>query len=162
MKTWLEIENMPGCRMLKPLRMMTMTGCPDLRNLLGSLGWPLLFAVSTSNSWSELNMRPLSPPLFGILVYFSSCLTVTSLLFTWQWSALRVFNPLSPNSDQHQFSSISITHNEKKRLWDSIKWSPEGKCFDLLTNSLNEFEEGKYEDQSGELALKGFLEWTLM
>ena len=37
-----------------------------------------------------------------------------------------------------------------------------GKMFDLLINSLHEIEEGKYEDQSGELALKGFLEWTLI
>ena len=31
--------------------------------------------------------------------------------------------------------TISI-HNQGKRLWESIKWSPWIKCFDLLSNSL--------------------------
>ena len=29
--------------------------------------------------------------------------------------------------------------NQEKRLRELMKWSPKGKCFDLLSNSLNEF-----------------------
>ena len=45
--------------------------------------------------------------------------------------------------------TISV-HNQKKRLWESIKWSPKGKCFDLLSNSLNSFFNKMYGDQTGE------------
>ena len=34
--------------------------------------------------------------------------------------------------------TTSIRHQEK-RLWELIKWSPKGKCFDLLSNSFNLF-----------------------
>ena len=47
------------------------------------------------------------------------------------------------------FLTISV-HNQKKRLWESIKWSPKGKCFDLLSNSLNSFFNKMYGDQTGE------------
>ena len=36
---------------------------------------------------------------------------------------------------------ISIQYREI-RLWELIKWSPKGKCLDLLSNSLNSFMEG--------------------
>ena len=45
--------------------------------------------------------------------------------------------------------TISV-HNQKKRLWESIKWSSKGKCFDLLSNSLNSFFNKMYGDQTGE------------
>ena len=45
--------------------------------------------------------------------------------------------------------TISV-HNQKKRLWESIKWSPRGKCFDLLSNSLNSFFNKMYGEQTGE------------
>ena len=44
--------------------------------------------------------------------------------------------------------TISI-HYQKKRLLDLIKWSPQGKCFDLLSNSLNLFFKEMYGDQFG-------------
>ena len=44
---------------------------------------------------------------------------------------------------------ISI-HDHEKWLGELIKSSPQGKCFDLLTNSLNEFCKEKYRDQLGE------------
>ena len=36
------------------------------------------------------------------------------------------------------------------RLWELIKWSPKGKCLDLLSNSLNSFTKEMYGDQFGE------------
>ena len=35
-------------------------------------------------------------------------------------------------------------------LWESMKWSPDGKSFDQQTNSLNQFFKEMYGDQSGE------------
>ena len=35
-------------------------------------------------------------------------------------------------------------------LWELIIWSPDGKSFDLQTNSLNLFFKEMYGDQSGE------------
>ena len=41
-------------------------------------------------------------------------------------------------SDQHQFSpDSSNAYLRKKRLWELITRAPKGKCFDLLSNSLN-------------------------
>ena len=39
-------------------------------------------------------------------------------------------------------------------LWEFIKWSPDGKSFDLQTNSLNQFFREMYGDQSGELVFE--------
>ena len=63
----------------------------------------------------------------------------------------RSFNPLSPNSDQHQFSPNNIHTLSKERLWELIKWSPKRKFFDRLSNSLNSFFKEIYRDQFGEL-----------
>ena len=48
-------------------------------------------------------------------------------------------NPLSPNSDQDQISPNNIHTLSRDKLWELIIWSPQGKCFDLLSNSLNSF-----------------------
>ena len=40
-------------------------------------------------------------------------------------------------------------------LWELIKWSPDGKSFDLQTNSLNLFFKKMYEDQLGEFVYWG-------
>ena len=61
-----------------------------------------------------------------------------------------VFNPLSPNSDQDQFSPNNIYTLSTDKLWELIKWSPKQKCLDLLTNSLNSFFKEMYGDQFGE------------
>ena len=52
-------------------------------------------------------------------------------------------------------------HNQKKSLWEFVKWSLKEKCFDLLSNSLNLFFMEMYRDQFGEFVcgywgLKGF------
>ena len=41
-------------------------------------------------------------------------------------------------------------HNQKKRSWESMKWSPKGKCFDLLSNFLISFFNKMYGEQTGE------------
>ena len=56
--------------------------------------------------------------------------------------------------------TISIQCQEI-RFWESIKWSPKRKCFDLLSNSLNLFFKEMHRDQFGEFAggywgLKGY------
>jgi len=37
----------------------------------------------------------------------------------------------SPKLDQHQFSLNDLITSSRESLWDLIKWSPKGKCFDL-------------------------------
>ena len=61
------------------------------------------------------------------------------------------FNPLSPDSDQHQFSPNNI-HLLPRENWLSelIKCPPREKCFDLLSKSLNYFFKEMYEGQYGE------------
>ena len=62
-----------------------------------------------------------------------------------------LLNPLTPDSDQDQFSPNNIHMLPKEMwLWELIKWSPKGKCFDLLPNSLNLFHKEMYKDQFGE------------
>ena len=48
-----------------------------------------------------------------------------------------LINPLSPNSDQDQFSPSNIHTLSRDKLWEVIKWSPERKCPDVSSNSLN-------------------------
>ena len=60
------------------------------------------------------------------------------------------FNPLSPNSDQDQFSANNIHTLSTDKLWQLIKWSTMRKYFDLLSNSLNSFFKEMYRDQFGE------------
>ena len=61
-----------------------------------------------------------------------------------------MFNPLSSNSDQDQFSANNIDTLSTDKLWELIKGSPERKCLDLLSNSLNSFFKEMYGDQFGE------------
>ena len=57
-------------------------------------------------------------------------------------------NPLSPNSDQDQFSPNNIHPLSTDKL---TKWSPKKKYLDLLSNSLNSFFQEMYGDQFGEI-----------
>ena len=67
---------------------------------------------------------------------------------SWNFEYL---NPLTPDSDQHQFSPNNIHMLPRKWLWELMKCSLKRKCFDLLSNSLNWFfEEIQYGDQFGE------------
>ena len=38
---------------------------------------------------------------------------------------------------EYQFSPFDIIIHNQEKMWESIKQSPRGKCFDLQTNSLN-------------------------
>ena len=49
----------------------------------------------------------------------------------------KMFNPLSPNSDQDQISPNNIDTLSRDKLWEFIKGSHKRKCLDLLSNSLN-------------------------
>ena len=48
-------------------------------------------------------------------------------------------NHLRLNSEECQFSSDNI----HKKLWELIKWSPQGKCLHLWSNFLNKFFNNK-------------------
>ena len=66
---------------------------------------------------------------------------------SWNFEYL---NPLTPNSDHHQFSPNNIHMLPRKWLWELIKWSLKRKCFDLLSNSLYWLFKEMYGDQFGE------------
>ena len=69
-------------------------------------------------------------------------------LFTW-------FNPLSPNSDQHQSSSDSqypLIQGQEIRFIELIKLSPERKCFSLFYQIISTYSfKEMYRDQFEEL-----------
>ena len=48
-------------------------------------------------------------------------------------------NPLSPNSDQHQFSPKKIHRLSRAKSMRINKMITKGKVFDLKSNSLNQF-----------------------
>ena len=82
-------------------------------------------------------------------------------------SVFHCYIPLSPNSDQHQFSPNDIHTYQGKWLWELIKCSPKRKYLDLLSNSLNLFLKEMYGDQFGEFVcgywgLKGYLHFSLL
>ena len=58
-----------------------------------------------------------------------------------------LFIPLSPRSDQHQFSqnNISINFNQVERLWELIKWSLQGN----MPWSLNKFSQPSFQELYG-------------
>ena len=87
--------------------------------------------------------------------------------------SLSVFHcciPLSPNSDQHQFSPTNIhtmAIEMVMRINKMLTSSPKRKYLNLLSNSLNIFLKGMYEDQFGEFVcgywgLKGYLHFSLL
>ena len=57
-----------------------------------------------------------------------------------------VFNPSSPNSDQHQFSPKGIHTLAREKVMRVNKMITK----DLLSNSLNLFLKEMYRDQFGE------------
>ena len=78
-----------------------------------------------------------------------------------------MINPLSPDSDQDQFSPNNIHMLPREIVMRVNKWSPKRKCFDILPNSLNVFLKEMYRDQFGEflmwiLGLKGLMRYTVL
>ena len=61
---------------------------------------------------------------------------------------IHCFNPLSPNSDQDQFSPNGVHTLSRDKFWELIKWSPKRKYFDLFSNSLNLLFKEMYIDIS--------------
>ena len=74
----------------------------------------------------------------------------SSLITNWRIS---YYKPLSPNSDQQQFSPNDIhTLSIDKFRGTNKMITKEKKCFDLSSNSLNLFLKEMYGDQFGEFA----------
>ena len=59
-------------------------------------------------------------------------------------------SPLSPNSDQHQFSLNDIHRLSRAKSMRINKMITKRKIFDLLSHSLNQFFKEMFGDQSGE------------
>ena len=55
-------------------------------------------------------------------------------------------NTLSSKTDQHQSSPNNINTSSREKVMKINKRSPQGKCFDLLSNSFNYFFKKKYGD----------------
>ena len=52
------------------------------------------------------------------------------------------------------------TLNQEKRVWEFTKWSSEGKCFDLLSNSLSELLKEMCGGHHREFVC-GYLSWRV-
>ena len=63
-----------------------------------------------------------------------------------------------PRVTNINFLLTTLIRNQEKRVGEFIKWSPKGKCFDLWTNSLNQFLKEMYRDQFGEFVRES---WAL-
>ena len=71
----------------------------------------------------------------------------------WLQIGESAIKPLSPNSDQQQFSPNDIhTLSIDKFMKTNKMITKEKICFDLLSNSLNLFLKEMYGDQFGEFA----------
>ena len=62
----------------------------------------------------------------------------------------KIINPLSPNSEQHQFYPSDIRRLSRTKSMRINKMITERKIFDMLSNSLNYFFKEMYGDHSGE------------
>ena len=75
------------------------------------------------------------------------------LISHWLQIGESAIKPLSPNSDQQQFSPNDIhTLSIDKFMRTNKMITKEKKCFDLSSNSLNLFLKEMYGDQFGEFA----------
>ena len=79
----------------------------------------------------------------------------------WRLDCITLLSLYVPIVIKINFLLMMPIHCQEIRLWEYIKWSPKGKCFDLLSNSLNTFSEEMYRDQFGEFVcgywgLKGY------
>ena len=128
-----------------PLFFVRLTRSPTWFNTMNDI-WPgeCTFMEGNWKGWEKLGMKE----HYG---WWSS-----SFFSLWQTFVefLHAFNPLSPNSDQHQnfFLTVSV-HCQEIRLWELTKWLPKRKCLDLWTNSLNSFFNEMYGDQVWKICL---------
>ena len=124
-----------------PLFFVRLTRSPTWFNTMNDI-WPgeCTFMEGNWKGWEKLGMKE----RYG---WWSS-----SFFSLWQTfvAFLHAFNPLSPNSDQHQYFLLTVSvHCQEIRLWELTKWLPKRKCLDLWTNSLNSFFNEMYGDQFG-------------
>ena len=60
-----------------------------------------------------------------------------SMSHTWGLKQNNILYPVSPNGDQHQFSPYNIHMLPREMVMRVNQMITEGKCSDLLSNSLN-------------------------
>ena len=80
-----------------------------------------------------------------MLLSHLACIEMNSI-----YDIVKLINPLSPDSDQHQFSPNNIHMLPREMIMRVDKMITKKKCFDLLSNSLNYFFKEMYEGQYGE------------
>ena len=80
-----------------------------------------------------------------MLLSHLACIEMNSI-----YDIVKLINPLSPDSDQHQFSPNNIHMLPREMIMRVNKMITKEKCFDLLSNSLNYFFKEMYEGQYGE------------
>ena len=115
---------------------------------------------SNSENWdfptiafSVLRLPGILQQLFQIYLFYFICQQVGQKFFSynyfWHHLAHQLFKsqvwPTSIFSKQYQYNI------KRKGCEDSLKWSPKGKCFHVLSNSFNCFLKLMYGDQSEEL-----------
>ena len=94
----------------------------------------------------------------GLIVLIKSEILIATgmvwLVSSGKWKVPLVFNPSSPNSDQHQFSAKDIHTLAREKVMRVNKMITK----DLLSNSLNLFLKEMYRDQFREF-VRGY--WGL-
>ena len=103
-------------------------------------------SIETSNTVSQ---KPVDCLYVEIITQNHKLETVKSLRHQWIKNVW-LCNPISPNSDQHQFSPNDIHRLSRAKSMRINKVITQRKIFDLLSNSLNWFLKEMYGDQSGE------------
>ena len=119
---------------------------------------------------TRLSAQPLIWKWFFILMQIKLIFTrkFVHLASFWKWGFLELgsglfnpLNPLSPSSDQDQFSPNKIHTLSRDKLWELIKWSPERNALIyhqiLSTNSLRKCMEISWRICMWILGLKGLI-----
>ena len=115
--------------------------------------------TSTLASYKEVPTPPPQVTLTPKATTVNFCRNQDEHLWCWDWYLWYI--PLSPDSDQHQFSPNNIQWSSRDTVMRINKWSPKRKYLDLLLNSLDWCLKEMYGDQFGEsvcwyLDLKGY------
>ena len=105
-------------------------------------------STTPSEPSAVISKSPASTLLVSWAFMFSMTSTRSPRVI-WKINKL-IINPLSPNSDQHQFSPNNIQWLSRDKIMRINKWSPKRKYLNLLLNSLNWFIKEMYGDHFGE------------
>ena len=116
------------------------------------LYFTFLIKMLEGGGWSIFGLANLTRPM--IYLWLINYLTFCGVLIShWLQIGESAIKPLSPNSDQQQFSPNDIhTLSMDKFMRTNKMITKEKKCFDLLSNSLNLFLKEMCRDQFGEFA----------